>query len=269
MMHPEGGERRAAGGQTLNVMRLAAVMFLLACLGVTAALASQPSSDNPFSVAELTENAIADLDRLQEAVVSLPLAMALGAALAFRPRRRGTPPRNAAVIQTQIILAVVGSLVMLVVGASLARAFGIVGVASLIRYRARVDDPKDAVVMLSALAIGLASGVGLYLLSTFSTLFIMAGLWVIESFEPLAHKTFTLKVTSKELPKLQPEVEALLRRHRAEFELRTSSTEEISYEVQLPYERRTDKLARAIVDLDKSNGTAVEWDEKTGKKKAS
>jgi hypothetical protein len=37
---------------------------------------------------------------------------------------------------------------MLVVGASLARAFGIVGAANLIRYRSKIDDPKDAVVML-------------------------------------------------------------------------------------------------------------------------
>ena len=54
---------------------------------------------------------------------------------------------------------------MLVVGASLARAFGIVGAANLIRYRSKIDDPKDAVVMLCALAVGLASGVGLYALA--------------------------------------------------------------------------------------------------------
>ena len=83
------------------------------------------------------------------ALVRLPLAASLGAALALRPRRRsGTPPRNPAVVQTQIILSVVGAIIMLVVGASLARAFGIVGAANLIRYRSKIDDPKDAVVML-------------------------------------------------------------------------------------------------------------------------
>jgi hypothetical protein len=91
--------------------------------------------------------------------------------LAFRPRRRGTPARQTAVVQTQIILAIVGSVVMLVVGSSVARAFGIVGAASLVRYRAKIDDPKDAGIMLSTLAIGLASGVGLYFLAIFSTVF--------------------------------------------------------------------------------------------------
>ena len=99
----------------------------------------------------------------------LPFATVLSSVLAYRPRRRGTPARQLAVIQTQIILAIVGAIVMLVVGASLARAFGIVGAAGLIRYRAKIEDPKDAGVMLCTLAIGLASGVGLYLPVVFAT----------------------------------------------------------------------------------------------------
>ena len=109
-----------------------------------------------------------------QALLALPLATGLGALLAFRPRRRGTPARSAPVIQTQIVLAIVGAVVMLIVGSSLARAFGIVGVASLIRYRAKIDDPKDAVVMLASLCVGLASGVELYGLALFSTVFILA-----------------------------------------------------------------------------------------------
>src|SRR5687767_353395 len=108
------------------------------------------------------------------ALIALPLAAGLGAALAFRPRRSGTPARSAPVIQTQIVLAIVGAVVMLIVGSSLARAFGIVGVASLIRYRAKITDPKDAVVMLATLTVGLSAGVELYGLALFSTLFILA-----------------------------------------------------------------------------------------------
>src|SRR6185503_945199 len=105
----------------------------------------------------------------REAVISLPLAALLGAVLAFRPVRRGTPPRDPAVIQTQVVLAVVGAVVMLIVGASLARAFGIVGAASLVRYRAKIGDPKDAAVMLAALSVGLASGAGIYAVAALVT----------------------------------------------------------------------------------------------------
>ena len=75
-----------------------------------------------------------------------------------------------AVVQTQIILAMVGSVVMIVVGTSLARAFGIVGAAGLVRYRAKIADPKDAGVMLSTLAIGLAA--------IFSMITLSAGPWL-------------------------------------------------------------------------------------------
>ena len=85
---------------------------------------------------------------------------------------------------------------MLIVGSSLARAFGIVGVASLIRYRTKIDDPKDAVVMLACLTVGLACGVGLYGLAVFATLFILAVLWIVESLEPEQRKTFELKITA-------------------------------------------------------------------------
>jgi len=100
------------------------------------------------------------LQVVMHALLGLTMAAVLGATLALRPRRRGTPARSAPVIQTQIILAVVGTLIMLIVGSSLARAFGIVGAANLIRYRAKIEDPKDAVVMLSTLSLGLATGVG-------------------------------------------------------------------------------------------------------------
>src|SRR5262245_52938974 len=123
-------------------------------------------------------------EMVMRGLLALPLAAALGAALAFRPHRRGTPPRSAQVIETQIVLAIVGAVVMLIVGSSLARAFGIVGVASLIRYRSKISDPKDAVVMLAALSVGLAAGSGLLALSAFSTLFLVGVLWIIEGFEP-------------------------------------------------------------------------------------
>ena len=132
----------------------------------------------------------AQLDSLWHAAARLPTAAFLSAVLAFRPRRRGTPKREAPVAQTQIVLALVGAMVMLVVGASLARAFGIVGAAGLIRYRAKISDPKDAGVMLSTLAIGLASGVGLYLFATFATVFVLAVLLVIESIDPEHYSLF-------------------------------------------------------------------------------
>ncbi len=204
--------------------------------------------------------------QLLHATVRLPIAAALACVLAMRPRRRGTPARRPPVIQTQIILAVVGAVVMLVVGSSLARAFGIVGAAGLVRYRAKIEDPKDAGVMLSTLAIGLASGVGLWLLAIFGTAFILCLLWIVESFEPTATQPFMLKVKTKEPAKLKPQIDQLLARYHVVHELRTASKEELHYEVRWPLERKTDHLSETILAIDPAAATEVEWEQKKDKK---
>jgi uncharacterized membrane protein YhiD involved in acid resistance len=205
------------------------------------------------------------MDNLQEellaSAIRLPLAAILGTVLALRPRRRGTPERQPAVVQTQIILAIVGALIMLVVGASLARAFGIVGAANLIRYRSKIDDPKDAVVMLCALASGLAAGVGLYGLSIVGTLFIVFCLWIIEGFEPQT-RIFELRIRLGERTQdSRPRIEEVLRRYKARYELRTAAEDAITYMVTTPRMLRTDRVSNAIMELDPDGKGAVEWNE--------
>src|SRR5687768_17021853 len=223
-----------------------------------------PELPTEFSqyVPDLLEPHVAMVAR---AAIALPFAAILGAVLAFRPRARGTPARSALVIQTQIVLAVVGALVMLIVGASLARAFGIVGVASLIRYRTKIDDPKDASVMLGCLTVGLSSGVELYGLAAFATVFILGVLWIVESLEPERLKTFELKITAADPSKFRQDLEQLLRRSRVKFELRTAGPKELVYEANLPLSVPTDRLSNAILKLDPSGETEVVWEEKKKK----
>ena len=203
---------------------------------------------------------------LKHALSRLPIAAGLACVLAFRPRRKGTPPRQAPVIQTQIILAVVGAVVMLVVGSSLARAFGIVGAAGLVRYRAKIEDPKDAGVMLSTLAVGLAAGVGVWLLASFATVFILALLWIVESIEPKATQLFTLKVKAKDPAAIKPKLDALLTRYHLPYELRGTMKEELHYEVRTPVGGKTERLSDRILKIDPENVTDVEWEEKKDKK---
>jgi uncharacterized membrane protein YhiD involved in acid resistance len=258
----------------LRTALAAAALFLLFVAGPLYVLAQpqEPTGLPPQATREPeppgdTDNhATHPLHEIDDAMVRLPLAAILGAALALRPRRRGTPKRDPAVIQTQIVLAVVGAIIMLVVGASLARAFGIVGVASLIRYRSKIDDPKDAGVMLCALSVGLASGVGLYALAAFATVFLVAALWVMESYEEKL-KRFDLKIKAgKNTDGLRPKLEKILRRFELKFELRTSSDEEVCYDVLVPVDTATDRISNALLELDPEGHASVEWIDKKSKK---
>ena len=257
-----------------EVRQFAIVALFVAAAGLlgladAARAASAQQPDVLTSAAQKGEGPAPDAPtEILQALVRLPVAALLGAALAVRPRRRGTPPRQPAVIQTQIILAIVGSVVMMVVGTNLARAFGVVGAAGLVRYRAKIEDPKDAGVMLSTLAIGLASGVGLYAMATVSAVFILIALWIIESFEPRTLKLFELKVKmGDDTDSRRADVEGILRRYRIDFELSTTSDEEVCYEVRVPLDLERDRITNAILTLDPAGHAAVEWNEKKSKPK--
>jgi uncharacterized membrane protein YhiD involved in acid resistance len=211
-----------------------------------------------FSTDELMEDFRTGL---AQSAVRLPIAALLGAVLALRPRRAGSPRRDPAVIETQIVLAIVGALIMLIVGASLARAFGIAGAANLIRYRAKIEDPKDAVVMLSTLAIGLASGVGLFGIAAVGTLFLVATLWIIEGFET-KFRTFLLSVKLGEgTSARRAAVERILQRANAVFELRTTADDELCYLVNAGASVKTEELSAALAALAPKEKTQIEWKE--------
>jgi uncharacterized membrane protein YhiD involved in acid resistance len=199
------------------------------------------------------------LHLIPKASISLPIAALLGAALAFRPIRHGTPIRDMEVVHTQVILAVVGALIMLVIGDSVARAFGIVGAAGLIRYRARIRDPKDAGVMLSTLGVGLASGVGLYLLAVFGTLFLLAILWLIESYALKEPQPYKLKVSAAAPLKLQPKIEALLHKEHIEYELNNVKDDELDYELQIPSNKSVDTISRTLQKLETTSAESFTW----------
>ncbi|HKY19886.1 MAG TPA: DUF4956 domain-containing protein [Vicinamibacterales bacterium] len=189
------------------------------------------------------------------------LAASLGAALGIvRPVRTEIVPRSAHVIHAQILLAIVGAMIIVVVAESLARAFAIVGAAGLVRYRAKIKDPKDAGVMLVALAVGLTTGSGLFLFATISTVFVIGVLWALESLEPEARSRFDLKIVAKNAAKLRPEIEHALDYKGVTYELRGSSSGELHYEVTVPLREKIKKLSKLIRSLDGHDGTSVEWE---------
>ena len=116
--------------------------------------------------------------------------------------------------------------------------------------------------MLSTLTVGLAAGVGLWMLAVFATVFILGMLWIIESFEPKTRLLFSLKVKAKDPAALKPKIDQLLTRHHLEHELRTVMKDEVTFEVHVPIERKTDRLSNEILGLDPQNAAGVEWEEK-------
>jgi len=199
------------------------------------------------------------------------LAALLGAALAFRPRKRILAlKRNPYVSQTQILLAIVAAALMIIVGDNAARAFGIFAAVSLVRFRTNIRDPKEITVLLISLALGLASGVGRWDLAVVLAVFSLIVLWILEWREPgLVFRSMELKVTTKDVVSTQKALRDVFRQHGFDKELRAvdrEATEEspgsIVYSVDVSPTISTDEISADILAIDGQNVQGIEWDQK-------
>ncbi len=80
---------------------------------------------------------------------------------------------------TMFVMAVTVSIVMMIIGSNIARAFSLVGALSIIRFRTAIKDSRDTGYIFASMATGMACGTGMYLVgATFSILFslLMLGL---------------------------------------------------------------------------------------------
>ena len=70
-----------------------------------------------------------------------------------------------------ILISVLVSMVLMVIDNSLARAFGLVGALAIIRFRTPVKDVRDIIFLFAAVANGIATGAGAFLIAATGTLF--------------------------------------------------------------------------------------------------
>src|SRR4030095_15790657 len=202
------------------------------------------------------------------------LAAFLAALLAFRPRRGlSFSRRNPYVAQTQILMAVVAAAMMMVVGDSAARAFGIFAAASLVRFRTNIRDPKEITVLLICLGVGLAAGVGRWDMALILTVFVLLTLTVLEFFEQSqVFRSMEVSVDTRNVEATDDVLKRLFARHGFDYELRELNQPDedepigkIGYLVNIDPVISTSRLSDEILSADRENIDSVEWDQKESK----
>lgn len=108
-----------------------------------------------------------------EALTNLTVALVCGIliSLFYRATYKGVSYSSHYVISV-IMLAMITAMVIMVIGNNLARAFGLVGAMSIIRFRTAVKDTQDIMFIFFSLGAGLACGAGMYVIGITGTLFI-------------------------------------------------------------------------------------------------
>jgi hypothetical protein len=129
----------------------------------------------PLDVKETLGIESMDMAHFEVILLRMVMAALLGAFLGYRLWRRLLPNRLVPVsretAQAQTLIAIAGALMVVVIGQSTARAFGLVGLGGFIRFRSGIKDTRDAAVMFVMIGVGMACGLGAIPMAIVATLF--------------------------------------------------------------------------------------------------
>jgi anti-anti-sigma factor len=125
--------------------------------------------------------------------------------------------------QAQTLLCVSGAMMMIIIGNSLARAFGIAGAAGIVRFRTPVDDPKDVTILFLLMGLGMATGLGAFAVAGLGTAFLCVTLLILDRVASQRTRTLALEVSAPGRIFPTAHVEAILLRNGVVFEPREIS----------------------------------------------
>ncbi len=183
--------------------------------------------------------------------LSMTLSLVLASIIAkvYQVTHRGSSYTQS-YVHTLIMMGMLVSLVMLVVGSNLARAFSLVGALSIVRFRNAVKETRDVGYIFFAMAIGMAAGTRFYVLGTVATVVICLAMLIMTRFDLYRH-TATTQLFKIQLPSedgFEGHLDALLLRYTDESSLvsvdsvRGGLLTEITYSIRL-------KKGAALSDL--------------------
>jgi len=196
----------------------------------------------------------------EQVAVNLLFALLCGLAISwiYRTAYRG-PGYSISFIHGLIYLAMITAVVIMVIGNNLARAFGLVGAMSIIRFRTAVKDTTDIIFIFFSLAIGMAAGVNLHKLAMFATMLIglvMIGLAKSGAFVPMGRK-YLLQFSLRNVTPESVGYEAVLNRYCRRHKLINvkADEEEDRYEISFYVDLRDDRKHYDLVkELKKTAG---------------
>ena len=176
----------------------------------------------------------------------------------YRKTYRG-PGFSVSYSNTLILLAMATAVVIMVIGNNLARAFGLVGAMSIVRFRHAVKNTQDIVYVFFALAIGMAAGVGFYTIALVGSLFIGLIVFLLSRSKHASpgRDDYLLQFNYRPGPDKVPPYQAILEGHCRKVtiinvrSLGDTDLIELSYYVRLRHKDRSEELVR---DLNRTPG---------------
>jgi anti-anti-sigma factor len=175
------------------------------------------------------------------------------------PRER---PLARSMEQAQTLLCVSGAMMMIIIGNNLARAFGIAGAASIIRFRTPVDDPKDVTILFLLMALGMAAGLGSFAVAGLGTAFLCVALLTIGRFASQTTRVMSVEILARSRQFPTSHVEGVFARNQIVFEPREISQSDdvtVKYLTWLDQRASLDEISSQLMTAD-SGVVSVAWE---------
>jgi uncharacterized membrane protein YhiD involved in acid resistance len=135
---------------------------------------------NPFEGFEDLSGTYSVADVTLALVLAFVLAALVG--WVYRSTHRGVS-YSQSYVQTLVMLGMLTSLIMLIVGSNIARAFSLVGALSIVRFRNAVKETRDVGFLFLAMGVGMATGTRFYTLAAIATVVICGAVMVMVKFD--------------------------------------------------------------------------------------
>ncbi|HOP05766.1 MAG TPA: DUF4956 domain-containing protein [candidate division Zixibacteria bacterium] len=200
--------------------------------------------------------------------IIVALICSLFIAWLYRRTQQG-PGYSANFAHSIVLLSMITALVIMVIGNNLARAFGLVGAMSIIRFRTAVKETRDIIFIFFGLAVGMAAGVGYHRLAILGALVIglivyllsKAAVGVPQKREYLLQFFYTPNGDTS--PPYLSVMDKHCRHHKV-INVRSSGasdTLELAYYVQLRQENRSNEFISELKHLRDLRGVSLFFDE--------
>ncbi|MBP8809402.1 MAG: DUF4956 domain-containing protein [Kofleriaceae bacterium] len=167
---------------------------------------------NPLLADAGAASSAADAHHLLVVAERIGVTLALAGFLAYRPWRAllRRPGVGHEIAQAQILIAIAGAIMVAIIGDNVARAFGLVGLGGLIRFRSGIKDTRDAAVMFSMIGVGMACGLGLFEVAGVATACVAATALAFDALTSVAADTYRVTLTVDDAAVAGPQLAAAL-----------------------------------------------------------
>ena len=173
-------------------------------------------------------------------------------------------PTGRAMQHAQILLCVSGAMMMIIIGNSLARAFGIAGAASIVRFRTPVEDPKDVTIIFLLMSLGMACGLGAFAIAGLGAAFLCVFLYVLDRTSVRHSRALAVEVVAEGRDFPTDHVQDVFARNRIVFETREVSQGKetaVTYHALIDPNLSLDDLSAQLMAGGSAGVRSVSWEQ--------